>query len=274
MQELILPRKTESYSRLGQLDASIKAMAPVVVAYSGGLDSSFLLWACSRALEVEQIQAITFCSPTTPLREIQDAQRITAWLNIKHNIYPGPEMHSEEFLVNDLLRCYYCKRERLAFLLSLATEYEKARFIEGSVLDDLDEYRPGMKALEEAGITSPLLEAGISKEDIGIIAQDYKLPFAGKKTESCLATRIKTGHRIELPLLERIQGAEDALHAMGFELVRIRWNAGETRLELAPGDLEKAFSLRQIIIERVKKFGFSSLSLDLEGYKIAGKEQT
>ncbi len=268
-----MPKKIGSYNRLKLLDAMIKRMAPVVVAYSGGMDSSFLLWACSQALAAKQLQAITFHSATTPIREIQDAQITASWLNVKHNIYPGPEMKNEEFLANDLLRCYYCKRERFAFLLSLQAEYAGARFIEGSVVDDLKDYRPGMRALKEAGIASPLLEAGISKEDIGIIAQGYQLPFAGKKTESCLATRIKTGHRIEISILEQVQSAEAAIHELGFQFVRVRWHAGEARLEFAQGDLERAFVLRGEINRRVKQCGFSSVSLDLSGYITARNEK-
>jgi len=266
-------KKTGSYHRLNLLDAVIKRMAPVVVAYSGGLDSSFLLWACSQALPANQLQAVTFYSATTPSREIQDAQKIASWLNVKHKIYPGPEMTNEEFLANDLLRCYYCKRERFAFLLSLQAEYAGARFIEGSVVDDLEDDRPGMRALKEAEIASPLLEAGISKEDIGIIAEDYSLLFAGKKTESCLATRIKTGYRIETSILEKIQRAEDAVLKLGFQLVRVRWHSGEARLEVAQGDLERAFDLRREITKRVKECGFSSVSLDTEGYITARKEK-
>lgn len=268
-----MPKKTGSYNRLNLLDAVLKRMAPVVVAYSGGLDSSFLLWACSQALPANQIQAVTFHSAATPIREIEAAELTASFLNVKHNIYPGPEMKSEEFLANDLLRCYYCKRERFAFLLSLKAEFAGTRFIEGSVVDDLDDFRPGMRALKEAGIDSPLLEAGISKEDINIIAGDYYLPFAGKKTESCLATRIKTGHRIETLILEQVQVAEDAIHELGFQLVRVRWHAGEARLEFDQGDLERAFVLRREITRRVKECGFSIVSLDFEGYKTARKEK-
>jgi uncharacterized protein len=266
-----MPKKIGSYYRLNLLEDIIIAMAPVVVAYSGGLDSSFLLWVCSRALDLQQLQAVTFYSATTPVREIQDAQTIASWLNVKHNIYPGPEMKNENFLANDLLRCYYCKRERFAFLLSLQAEYSGARFIEGSVVDDLKDFRPGMRALKEAGIASPLLQAGISKADISIIAQDYNLPFEGKKTESCLATRIKTGHRIQASILKQVQSAEEAIYEMGFELVRVRWHDGEARLEVTPGDIQRALILRREIIRTVKEIGFSCVSIDLEGYIMGEK---
>jgi uncharacterized protein len=259
-------KENGNYNKLKKLKTLIQGMTSVVVLYSGGLDSSFLLWVCSQVLPADRLKAITFRSATTPNREIHDAKKIAAYLNVNHNIYSGPEMKNEEFLANDLLRCYYCKRERFIFLLSLQVEFNGYTFIDGSVIDDLEDFRPGMRAAQEAGIASPLMEAGISKEDINYIALDNELSFAGKRKESCLATRIKIGHRIEVSILEKIHTAENSLYELGFELVRLRWNEGEARLEFTQRDLESAWLLRQEIIQRVQACGFSKVSLDLEGY--------
>jgi len=267
-----MPKITGSHERLRRLEENIHSLAPVMVSYSGGMDSSFLLWVCSRILPPEYLAAVSFYSSTVPAMEIRDAQSIAAFLNVRHSVYPGPEMQNEKFLINDLLRCYYCKRERLNFLLSLSSKFPGFRIIEGSVTDDLEDDRPGMRALKEAGIASPLLEAGISKADIIIIAGENRLVFAGKKSESCLATRIKNGQRIEIAVLEQIQAAEQALHVLGFEFVRVRCNGGEARLELAPEDMERAFNLRNEITRCLQQCGFIRVALDLEGYKNGKRE--
>jgi len=263
-----MPKIIGSHKRLKRLEENIRSLAPVMVSYSGGMDSSFLLWACSRVLPPEDVVAVTCFSPTTPAAEIRDARSTAAMLKVQHHLYPGPEMQNEEFLVNDLLRCYYCKRERFNFLLSLNSNYPGFRIIEGSVRDDLEDYRPGMRALTEAGIISPLLEAGLSKADIKIIAGENHLTFAGKKSESCLATRIITGQRIEIPVLEQIQTSEQALHDLGFHFVRVRCNGGEARLEFIPEDMERAFNQRNEIIRCLRESGFDRVALDLEGYKV------
>jgi len=268
-----MPKTTGSHGRLKRLEDNIRSLAPVIVSYSGGMDSSFLLWVCSRILTPEDLAAVSFYSPTTPAAEMSAAQSIAAVLNVKHVVYPGPEMQNEKFLVNDLLRCYYCKRERFNFLLSLDSTFPGFRIIEGSVTDDLEDDRPGMKALQEAGVASPLLEAGISKADIITIAAENRLAFAGKKPESCLATRIKTGQTIEIPILEQIQTAEQALHDLDFQFVRVRYNGGEARLEFAPEDVEMALSLRNEIARCLQQCGFTRVALDLEGYKSGKREE-
>jgi uncharacterized protein len=268
-----MPKKTGSYDRMANLESAIKNLAPVVVAFSGGADSSFLLWVCARILPARALAAVTFSSETTSRRDLLAAQATTALLKVKHFVYAGPEMQNEAYLANDLLRCYYCKRARFSFLLSQPDLIPGANIIEGSVVDDLQDYRPGMRALSEVGIASPLLEAGISKTDIGLIAADHNLHFAGQKSESCLATRIKTGHRIDGSVLRQIQAAEDAIHQRGFELIRVRWQPGDVRLEFAPEDLTRALVLRQDISQDLQKCGFLNIAIDLAGYQKSGKRE-
>jgi len=268
-----MPKITGSYERMTNLESRLKDLAPVVVAFSGGADSSFLLWVSARILPARALAAVTFCSEATPRRDLQAAQATAALLKVKHIIYPGPEMQNQAYLANDLLRCYHCKRERFSFLLSRPAIIPGAKLIEGSVVDDLQDYRPGMQALKEAGIASPLLEAGISKADISSIAADHNLHFAGQKSDSCLATRIKTGYRLEGAVLRKIQAAEDAIHRLAFELVRVRWQAEEVRLEFAPEDLTRALSLRQEIMRELQKCGFQNVAIDLAGYQKSGMRE-
>lgn len=264
-----MPKKTGSYERMARLESIIKDLAPVVVLFSGGSDSSFLLWVCARILPVTELAALTFGGATISSLDLQAAQATAAGLRVKHWVCPGPEMKREEYLVNDLLRCYYCKRERFSFLLNQPAMIPGAKFIEGSVLDDLQDDRPGMQALGEAGIYSPLLQAGISKSDIGIIAAEHNLYFLKRRSDSCLATRVKTGYRLEIALLDQIRAAEDAIQGLGFDLVRARWQGGAVRLEFAREDLNRAFAMRQEIIGELNQFGFQSISIDRNGYKMS-----
>lgn len=268
-----MPKITGSYDRMTKLESVLKDLAPVVVAFSGGADSSFLLWVCAQVLPTSALAAVTFCSETTSGRDMQAAQAATDLWQVKHVIYSGPEMQDQDYLANDLLRCYYCKRERFSFLLHQPEIMAGAHYIEGSVVDDLQDYRPGMRALREAGITSPLLEAGISKADIGIIAADRNLPFVSQRSESCLATRIRTGHRIEGSVLKQIRAAEDAIHQLGFDLIRVRWQEGEVRLEFAREDLARAFTMHQEITKSLQECGFLNIAIDLAGYKKSGKRE-
>lgn len=268
-----MPKKNGSKDRLTRLESAIKDLAPVIVAFSGGSDSSFLLWVCAQNLPTDALAAVTFCSETSSRRDLIAAQATAALLKVEHFVYPGPELQNEEYLANDLLRCYYCKRERFKFLLSQPDIISGANIIEGSVVDDLHDYRPGMQALGEAGIVSPLLQAGISKADIAIIAADHNLHFARQPSESCLATRIKTGQRIDTSVLRQIQAAEDAIHQLGFELIRVRWQAGEVRLEFAPEDLTSAFAQYQEITRDLQKCGFVKIAIDLAGYQKSGKRE-
>jgi len=267
-----MPSRTGSYERLQYLENSIRELGSVIIAFSGGSDSAFLLWACARVLPADRLAAVTFSSATTPDREIRWAISAARSLSIRHVILPGPEMQNESFLVNDLSRCYHCKRERFYFLQHKTDILPGSQIIEGSVVDDLDDFRPGMQAIREAGVRSPLLEAGISKLDIASIAQDANLLFAPRPSESCLATRIDTGIAIDISLLQKLAQAEENLHNMGFEQVRIRWNGEETRLEFMSADLPRAIAERDAIDAALGRYGFEMISPVYSEYNIKGKK--
>ncbi|MEQ8236653.1 MAG: ATP-dependent sacrificial sulfur transferase LarE [Syntrophomonadaceae bacterium] len=266
-----MPSRTGSYERLQSLENAIRALKRVIIAFSGGSDSAFLLWVCARILPADDLAAVTFLSATTPVSEIRRAISVAGSLSVRHVLLPGPEMQSESFLVNDLSRCYQCKRERFYFLRQKTDILPGAQMIEGSVADDLDDFRPGMQAIREAGVSSPLLEAGMSKVDIARIARDANLAFAPRPSESCLATRIDTGLAIDIPLLQKLGQAEQALHDMGFEQVRIRWGGEEARLEFMQSDLPRAREERFSIEEVLNRYGFKLISPVYSEYEIKGK---
>lgn len=254
-----MPSRTGSYERLQSLEAMIRGLKRVIVAFSGGSDSAFLLWVCARVLPAADLAAVTFCSATTPVREIRWAISVARSLSVRHVFLPGPEMQSESFLVNDLSRCYQCKRERFCFLQKTGI-LPGAQVIEGSVVDDLEDSRPGMQAIREAGVRSPLLETRMSKLDIASIARHANLAFAPRPSESCLATRIDTGLAIDIPLLQKLAQAEEALHDMGFEQVRVRWNGEEARMEFMQSDLPRAWLERNMIDAVLNRYGFELIS--------------
>jgi pyridinium-3,5-biscarboxylic acid mononucleotide sulfurtransferase len=261
-----MPMTIGSNDRLKHLEKMIRGLAPIAVCFSGGMDSSFLLWVCARILSTEQLTAVTFCSPATPAREMKQAVDTAVLYKVRHIIYPGPEINNREFLNNDLLRCYYCKRERFNFLSTATNVATQYKILDGSVIDDLRDYRPGRKALDEAGIISPMLEAGISKRDIRTIASGHELHFINFVNESCLATRIKTGQPITTSILATIATGEDNMYRLGFKMVRARWNCGEVRLEFGPEELTRAFELRDQIKESFQHGSINTVSIDLRGY--------
>lgn len=210
--------------------------------------------------------AVTFNAPTFTASELEAAQGMVAYLKVKQVIIDGLEFNNNNFLKNDLLRCYYCKRERFAFLAIKKNEWGKKYIVEGSHLDDLNEYRPGMKAVKEFGVISPFIQAGITRSDIEDMAGFYQLPFNNRKSESCLATRIKTGQKLELDVLMLIGEAEAFIKNLGIGLVRARWDEGAINLEFEAAELEKAFSLRELMVPHLKEMGFKSVGLNLEGY--------
>jgi len=265
-----MPMTIGSNDRLRLLEQIILDLSPVAVCVSGGIDSSFLLWVCSRIVPKDKLVALTFNSATTPAREMDQAKNMIELCGVRHMVYPGPEMNNPEFLHNDLLRCYYCKRERFNFLLNKTEIGTNHRILDGSVIDDLQDYRPGGKALAEAGITSPMVDARISKKDIRILARENNLDLAGYINESCLATRIKTGQPISAAVLTNIAEVEDAMHRLGFSLVRARWNCGEIRLEVDPQELPRAFKLRGQVSESLRRCGVETVSVDIRGYKPEG----
>ncbi|QGT99871.1 ATP-utilizing enzyme of the PP-loop superfamily [Candidatus Syntrophocurvum alkaliphilum] len=262
-----MPKKTGKLEKLSNLKKIVQKLDSVILAYSGGLDSSFLLWVLSQEIKKDNLIAITCYSAITPSVEIKTAHKMTKYLGVNHFLVETPEIDCEDFMKNDLLRCYYCKRERFAFLYSLETHLDNPIILEGSQIDDLNDYRPGMKAIKEFNIKSPLIAADLNKNDIREISKVEGLPFANLETESCLATRIKTGQKIEINLLKKIEAAEQYIKELGINFIRVRINGDEARLELKPWDIDKAFLRRKKIIERLSVIGFEKISLDLYGYQ-------
>lgn len=253
----------EKYQRLLAL---ISAQGRAAVAFSGGVDSSFLCYAAGKALGTGAV-AVTILSPMLPRSEIDGASAFARKLGMEHILIQEPEI-DEEVAANPQDRCYFCKKIEFGRILDAARERGIHAVLDGSNLDDLGDYRPGLRALEELHILSPLREAGLTKQDIRELSRRFNLPTWDKPAFACLASRIPYGERIDREKLSRIEQGEDALRAAGFRQFRVRSHGTIARIEVAPEERSRFFdtSLMDSISRSLKAAGFLYVALELEGY--------
>ncbi|MHB9293689.1 pyridinium-3,5-biscarboxylic acid mononucleotide sulfurtransferase [Hollandina sp. SP2] len=253
----------EKYQRLLHI---LAAPGKGAVAFSGGVDSSFLCHAAVAALGTKAI-AVTIISPMLPKSEIRGARLIAEKLGIEHVLIEESEL-DEEVAANPKERCYFCKKLEFGTILAAAKERGIPTVWDGSNLDDLGDYRPGLQALEELHIQSPLREAGLTKADIRELSRRFDLPTWDKPAFACLASRIPYGERIDKEKLTRIEKAEDALRAWGFRQFRVRSHEQIARIEVAPEERRRFFDEAMLdrISQVIKSYGFLYVALELEGY--------
>jgi uncharacterized protein len=265
--------KTEE--KLRELQGLLSQMGRAVVAFSGGVDSTFLL---KVALDVlgDNLWAVLLVSPLYPQRETEEAKKIARELGVKRLIeMENPAISDEEFLSNGKNRCYICKRRSFFQILQFARAHQVEAVIEGSNLDDLSDYRPGRTALQELAIRSPLIEVGLSKGEIRQLARELGLPNADKPSFSCLASRIPYGFRISLDLIKRIEEGEEFLRELGFKQFRARHHGEIVRIEVDRNRLELFSdpSIRERTIQKFHELGYTYVVLDLEGYRTGSLNQ-
>lgn len=253
--------------KLENLKDIISGMESLIVAYSGGVDSTFLLKVASQVLG-EKVLAVTADSPSFPSREKEFAIQLARELKVKHLIVESDEMEEPNFVRNDRDRCYWCKKELFSKLLEIAEE-EGLKFVaEASNLDDTSDHRPGLKAAQEMGIRSPLIEAELSKYEIRQLSKYLGLKTWQKPSMACLASRFAYGIEITSELLEKIEKAEELLKEEGFRQVRVRYHGDLVRIEVAQDEIARLASprVRDKVLSRFKEFGFLYTTIDMEGY--------
>ena len=254
--------------RLKKLQQILKSMDSILVAYSGGVDSTLLLNIANNVLG-DQVLAVTAISPIFTKRENQAARNIAKMIKVKHKRVRTHELDCPDFTRNPPNRCYFCKRELFSSFKSIAKQEGCKFVVDASNRDDGKDFRPGLKALKELGIRSPLREAGFSKKEIRQLSKKLGLPTFDKPSLACLASRFPYGQPIDRKKLRMVERAEECLHTLNFKQCRVRHHGSIARIEVEPEDTNRfqKHNLREMVIKDFKKLGFIYITIDLEGYR-------
>ena len=253
---------------LEQLKKTLREMGTVLIAYSGGVDSSFLAVTAHEVLGQNSL-AVFASSPVAPPMEKEAAESLAHQFGLRFRIIESNEMANPDFVANPPERCYYCKRELFSELKPIALAEGLKWVADGTNADDLSDYRPGRKASAEAGIRSPLLEVGLTKAEIRQLSHAQGLPTWDRPASPCLASRIPYGIPVTAETLNKIAQGEKYLHNLGLRQVRLRHHGDIARIELDQPDMAKIIKtdIRQGIIEHFKALGYKYVTLDLTGYR-------
>ena len=239
----------------------------VVVAYSGGVDSTFLLKITTDVLGKNNVLGVTAKSETYTSSELDDAIKMAKELGFNHKIIETSELEIDDFANNPPNRCYYCKKELMMKLKAIAKKFKDAVIFDGTNFDDKSDHRPGMIATKELNIKSPLLECGFTKDDIRALSKEMKLPTYDKPSFACLASRFPYGTRITKEKLKIIDKAEKFLRKLGIKQVRVRYHNEIVRIEVAENDMKIIMKNKKDIVTKLKSLGFNYITLDLQGYR-------
>lgn len=254
--------------KLNRVRAILDGTSGVVVAFSGGVDST-LLAAVSHERLGDRALAVTALSPTYPAHEQAEAAELAKKIGIRHRMVESNELEIPGYAQNPVNRCYHCKSELFRVLRGIA-DVEGLRFVaDGTNADDIGDYRPGRRAASEQGVISPLLEAGMTKEDIRAASRLLGLPTADKPAYACLASRFPYGTPITESGLAAVDRVEEALRALGFSQVRARCHGDVARIEVLPSELERLAmpSVREAVLTVAREAGFRYAAADLQGYR-------
>ncbi len=257
---------SETVTRWRALGACVLALPPALVAYSGGVDSSFLAYTLHLAQGIDML-AVTARTGLDTAEQLHFAISFACQHSIPHEILEFDALQLDAIRANPPERCFYCKQAVLLRLHALARERGYAAVVEGQNWDDERDYRPGRRAVAETGTLSPLVTARLTKADIRALSQGLGLAVWNRPSSPCLATRFPYGVEITPPALSQVATAERLLHEMGFDHVRVRWYAEMARIEIAPEQIEHLVAARAAVLAALKPLGFHSVAVDLQGYR-------
>jgi uncharacterized protein len=281
------PRGVDSH--LDRLRDLLAGMESVLVCFSGGVDSAFVLAVAQEVLGPRVI-AMTAVSPSLAPEEKALAVEVARQIGARHELVESHEIDDERYVANNADRCFHCKSELYRLSDAKQREWGVAHVVNGTNRDDLGDYRPGLEAAKNAGARSPLVEAGYTKDDVRRVAALMGLSVWDKPAAACLSSRIPYGTRVTRERLAQIASLEEALHGFGLRQVRVRWHAlggsGATtgdaagvkdgamaRIEVAQAELPRAFELRDEIVAAGKRHGYAFVTLDLQGYRVGSHNE-